>query len=79
MFKPLYGNLPACVEDCLNWQETLLKYGTRLEDIQFLHNPEMKEWTQLIVKLNKSFKINPDKLVLLMHCYAGHGMSKDGR
>ena len=29
--------------------------------------------------MHKAFKHNPDKLHLLMHCYAGHGMCKDGR
>ena len=78
-FKPLYGNLPACVHDCLKWQETLLKFGTKHQDIMFLNNPSFKEWISTITSLNKIFKNNPNKLALLMHCYAGHGMCKDGR
>ena len=48
-FKPLYNSLPACIEDCLTWQETLLKYETKLEDIQFLHNPKFSEWKELLM------------------------------
>ena len=75
----MYGNLTTCAEDCLNWQETLLKFGTNTEDIEFLLNPKMKEWTSLYSKLIRFFKQNPEKLILVMHCYAGHGMSKEGR
>ena len=39
----------------------------------------MLEWSKLLVHLDKTFRMNPDKLILLMHCYAGHGLSKDGR
>ena len=78
-FKPLYSNLPACIHDCLNWQETLFKFGARPQDIMFLHNPSFKEWTERIIELNKIFKRTPNKFSLLMHCYAGHGMCKDGR
>ena len=78
-YKPLYSNLPACIHDCLNWQETLLKFGTKIKDITFLHNPSYKEWVNAITQLNRTFKNTPNKLSLLMHCYAGHGMCKEGR
>ena len=29
--------------------------------------------------MNKTFKTNPDEIILNMHCYAGHGMSRSGR
>ena len=45
----------------------------------FLHNPSNKEWGSTINSLNKMFKNTPGKLSLLVHCYAGHGMCKDGR
>ena len=47
----MYGNLEACINDCFNWQETLLKFGTKHDDIYFLHNPKMSEFYQLINKL----------------------------
>ena len=47
-FKPLYGNLPACVHDCLKWQETLLKFGIKHQDIMLLHNPNFKEWVSTV-------------------------------
>ena len=57
----------------------ILKFGTKHEDIVFAMNPSFKDWTNLISHFRKTFKENPDELTLLMHCYAGHGMSKDGR
>ena len=44
-----------------------------------LHNPGQYEFTQTIIKYTHTFKHNPDKLILLMHCYAGHGMSFEAR
>ena len=78
-FKPLYSNLHACILDCLNWQETLFKFGAKHQNMMFLHNPSFKMWTETILELNRAFKRTPNKLSLIMHCYAGHGMCKDGR
>ena len=39
----------------------------------------MKEWLQMVKNYTNTFKYNPENLILLMHCYAGHGMSMDGR
>ena len=57
----------------------LIKFGTKYENINFLHNPNFQEWVKLIQELRKNYKANPDKLILNMHCYAGHGMSFEGR
>ena len=44
-----------------------------------LHNPGQLDYLKTIIEYTHTFNRNPDKLILLMHCYAGHGMSFDAR
>ena len=78
-----FNNLPTTVDDCkaLRRAGAAYKFDDFGPDNSYLmeNNPTVNQWRKVKTNISNRCTQNPEKGYIILSCFAGHGMLKEGK
>lgn len=78
-----FNNLPTTLNDCIAMRKAGWKYGFKdygPDDMYIQENdPTFNQWRKIKANISKRCMDNPEIGHIILSCFAGHGMIKDGK
>ena len=78
----IYDNLRTVTEDCKAIRKAGAQYNFKDEGLNGMYrmlNPTFKQWVNVKLDINRRCKENPETGHIILSCFAGHGMLKNGK